>query len=115
MTDQPASRRRFQFRLRTLMIGVTLLAVVCGPAVWVIRDRQRLIEERDRLIEERDRFMEERDDLIKRATANPLNDALPSIWGDLKRYKSEAEDQRRRADMLEHTLSQQQSGSGRKP
>ena len=30
MPDQPSPRRRFQFRLRTLMIGVTLLAVVCG-------------------------------------------------------------------------------------
>jgi hypothetical protein len=28
--DQPPPRRRFQFRLRTLMIGITLLAVVCG-------------------------------------------------------------------------------------
>jgi hypothetical protein len=26
----PSPRRRFQFRLRTLMIGVTLLAVPCG-------------------------------------------------------------------------------------
>ena len=25
MADQPSPRRRFQFRLRTLMIGVTLL------------------------------------------------------------------------------------------
>jgi hypothetical protein len=36
-------RRRFQFSLRTLLIGVTLLAVAC----WVIVDRQRLIRERD--------------------------------------------------------------------
>ena len=27
MPDQPSSRRRFQFRLRTLLIGVTLLAL----------------------------------------------------------------------------------------
>jgi hypothetical protein len=32
-------RRRFQFRLRTLMIGVTLLAVLCGWQAKVIRDR----------------------------------------------------------------------------
>jgi hypothetical protein len=30
MADQPAARRRFQFRLRTLMIVVTLLAVNAG-------------------------------------------------------------------------------------
>jgi hypothetical protein len=43
MPDQPLPRRRFQFRLRTLMIGVTLCAVAC----WVILDRQRLASERD--------------------------------------------------------------------
>ena len=43
MPDQPPPRRRFQFRLRTLMIGVTLLAVAC----WVAVDRARLIRERD--------------------------------------------------------------------
>jgi hypothetical protein len=43
MADQPSPRRRFQFRLRTLMIVVTVLAVVC----WVVVDRARLIRERD--------------------------------------------------------------------
>jgi recombinational DNA repair ATPase RecF len=43
MADQPSPRRRFQFRLRTLMIVVTLLAVAC----WGIVDRARLIRERD--------------------------------------------------------------------
>jgi hypothetical protein len=38
---------RFQFRLRTLMIGVTLLAVAC----WVVVDRQRLIRERDEALQ----------------------------------------------------------------
>ena len=32
MPDQFSPRRRFQFRLRTLMIGVTLLAAVAG--IW---------------------------------------------------------------------------------
>jgi hypothetical protein len=32
--DSPAPRRRFQFRLRTLMIGVTLLAVPMGYIGW---------------------------------------------------------------------------------
>jgi hypothetical protein len=30
MPDQPPVRRRFQFRLRTLLIGVTLSAAVAG-------------------------------------------------------------------------------------
>jgi hypothetical protein len=47
MDDQPAPRRRFQFRLRTLLIVVTLLAAQCAFVTWVIRDRQRLIRERD--------------------------------------------------------------------
>ncbi len=37
MADQPSPRRRFQFRLRTLMIGVTLLAVPCGYIGWQAR------------------------------------------------------------------------------
>ncbi len=32
MSDQPAPRRRFQFSLRTLMIGVTLFAINAG--IW---------------------------------------------------------------------------------
>ena len=43
----PSPHRRFQFRLRTLMIAVTLLAAVC----WVVVDRQRLIRQRDEAIE----------------------------------------------------------------
>jgi hypothetical protein len=38
---------RFQFRLRTLMIAVAVVAAVC----WVVVDRQRLIRERDEAIE----------------------------------------------------------------
>jgi hypothetical protein len=43
MPDQLSLRRRFQFRLRTLMIGVTLLAVACGYVGWqakIVRERQ---------------------------------------------------------------------------
>jgi hypothetical protein len=32
--DAPSPRRRFQFRLRTLLIGVTLLAIPCGYVGW---------------------------------------------------------------------------------
>jgi inner membrane protein involved in colicin E2 resistance len=42
-----APRSRFQFRLRTLMIVVTLLAVPSAAVTWVIQDRQRLVRERD--------------------------------------------------------------------
>jgi hypothetical protein len=37
MADQPSPRRRFQFRLRTLMIGVTLLAVPCAYVGWQVK------------------------------------------------------------------------------
>jgi hypothetical protein len=43
MADSTRPRRRFQFRLRTLLIVVTLLSVACA----VIIDRQRLARERD--------------------------------------------------------------------
>jgi hypothetical protein len=48
-TAEPEKMRRhwFRFRLRTMLIGVALSAVICGTAVWIIRDRQRLIDERD--------------------------------------------------------------------
>src|SRR4051812_30730798 len=40
MPDQPHPRRRFQFRLRTLMIGVTLLAVVCAASAQTFHEWQ---------------------------------------------------------------------------
>jgi hypothetical protein len=39
---------RFQFRLRTLLIGVTLLAVPCGYVAWqakIVRERIRFREQ----------------------------------------------------------------------
>jgi hypothetical protein len=42
MPDQPSPRRRFQFRLRTLLIGVTLAAVACA---YVAREAQ-IVRER---------------------------------------------------------------------
>jgi hypothetical protein len=39
--DQPKRKRRwFQFSLRSLLIGVKLLAVVCGWQAKIIRDRR---------------------------------------------------------------------------
>jgi hypothetical protein len=49
MADQPVARRRFQFRLRTLMIGVTLLAVPCTYVGWqakIVREREAFLENR---------------------------------------------------------------------
>jgi hypothetical protein len=43
MPDQSSRRRRFQFRLRTLLIVVTLLAGLCGWAA----DHARMIHELD--------------------------------------------------------------------
>jgi hypothetical protein len=43
----PSPRRRFQFRLRTLLIGIMVFAVLC----WIAADRSRLIRERDEAIE----------------------------------------------------------------
>jgi hypothetical protein len=48
MTDAPSPRRRFQFRLRTLLIGVTLLAGVCGYVGWqakIVRERHAIARE----------------------------------------------------------------------
>jgi hypothetical protein len=38
MTDQPSPRRWFQFRLRTLMIVVTFLAIICAVGVPLVRE-----------------------------------------------------------------------------
>ena len=54
MADSAPARRRFQFRLRTLMIGVTLLAVPCAYVGWqakIVRHRRDLLKGlRDRSI-----------------------------------------------------------------
>ena len=47
MVDQPSPRRRFQFRLRTLMIVVTILAVASAYATHeakVVRERAKWFE-----------------------------------------------------------------------
>jgi hypothetical protein len=44
--NRPSPRRRFQFRLRTLMIVVTLLAVACGYIGWqakIVRERRETV------------------------------------------------------------------------
>ena len=49
MPDQPSPRRSFQFRLRTLMIMVALLAVPCaylGREAKIVREREAFLEGR---------------------------------------------------------------------
>jgi hypothetical protein len=46
MADRLSPRRRFQFRLRTLMIGVPLLAVPLGYVGWqakIVRERRAML------------------------------------------------------------------------
>src|SRR5690349_20051060 len=48
MAELAPARRRFQFRLRTLMIVVTLLAVPCAYVGWqakIVRERRALFDE----------------------------------------------------------------------
>jgi len=50
MADQPSPRRRFQFRLSSLFIVVTLVAAVCAVVAWttnqvsMVRERRQLFE-----------------------------------------------------------------------
>src|SRR5215467_8559383 len=61
MIGGPASRRRFQFSMRTLLIVVAMLALLLMPAAWVVREQQiaRVAEERMRqaqAVAERERY-----------------------------------------------------------
>src|SRR5258707_2685386 len=51
--ESPKRKRRwFQFSLRTLMIGVTLLAIACGYVGWqarIVRGREQLSARFDRI------------------------------------------------------------------
>jgi len=45
--NEPPKRRRYQFRLRTLLIVVTLVAVPCAYVGWqakVVRERRALLD-----------------------------------------------------------------------
>jgi hypothetical protein len=47
MSNGIEPRRRFQFSLRTLLIGVTLFAIPCGYVGWqakIVRDRKAIRE-----------------------------------------------------------------------
>ena len=63
-------RRWFQFSLRTLLIGVTLLAVTC----WIVVDRQRLIRERDEALQRAVRAEESVEAVEAVLKAKPIDD-----------------------------------------
>jgi hypothetical protein len=42
MADQPSPRRRFQFRLRTLFVVLTIVAVQCAVCLPGLRQWQRM-------------------------------------------------------------------------
>jgi hypothetical protein len=44
MPDQPSPRRRFQFRLRTLMIGVTIAALLCPVGARIVLEWQAMLQ-----------------------------------------------------------------------
>jgi hypothetical protein len=51
--DQPKRKRRwFQFSLRTLLVGVTVSALLCGEAACLLGDLPRLLQERESLLNE---------------------------------------------------------------
>jgi hypothetical protein len=86
-TEPPKRKRRwFQFSLRTLMIGVTLLAAVC----WVDIDRSRLIRERDEAIQKQANA-EHGETLLERTLKemNPLLRAKDQRANDLVRQLRE--------------------------
>ncbi len=54
MEIEPKRKRRwFQFSLRTLMIGVTLLAVACGYVGW----EAKIVKEREEFLENQQHYM----------------------------------------------------------
>jgi hypothetical protein len=90
--SDPPKRRRFQFRLRTLMIVVTLLAVAC----WGIVDRARLIHERDDALRQaRDaKSVEAEFEANDRQIAERLVEVTASDQNTIKRLQGQLRDLR---------------------
>jgi hypothetical protein len=73
--EPPKRKRRwYQFSLRELMIGVTLVALAC----WAILDRQQLIHERDEA-RQRAIFVEGQLTNVKDAIRNQHMDATARL------------------------------------
>ncbi|HEV3415637.1 MAG TPA: hypothetical protein VG056_02440, partial [Pirellulales bacterium] len=67
-TELPNRKRRFQFSLRTLLIGVTLLAVLCA---YVARE-VKIAKERRKAVE----------------TYEPLREIVKTVWRGGNEYES---------------------------
>ncbi len=91
----PPKRRWYQFSLRTLLIGVTLLAAQCGFVTWVIRDRERLIHERD-----------EAEDKARNAQVQMIESARVE-YEEIQQIRrlAELESRRRATDLIVHPQS----------
>jgi hypothetical protein len=70
MPAQPSPRRRFQFRLRTLLIVVTLLAVPLGYVGW----QAKIVHERQVMM----RWVEEHDGYCLLAVNKPVTQTTPA-------------------------------------
>ncbi|HKD37525.1 MAG TPA: hypothetical protein VKB78_12020, partial [Pirellulales bacterium] len=84
--DQPAPRRRFQFRLRTLFVVVTVAAVVCGFAALIAENR-RLLHERDEAVQQRDKILEW--DRKRRLGIT----SMPRYWTEIERVAKSIKNQ----------------------
>jgi hypothetical protein len=67
MADPAPTRRRFQFRLRTLLIVVAVVAAACAIAKLAIENR-RLARERDEAEQQRVKAVLEKEDATLQAT-----------------------------------------------
>ncbi len=91
MASQPSPRRRFQFRLRTLFVVVTVAAAVCGFAVLAAENR-RLIRERDEAQLRANVFETEANNIVQNGILADITGALefpantpPEIIAETKR------------------------------
>ncbi len=88
MPDQPSPRRRFQFRLRTLLLVVAVVAAAC----WVAADRWRLTRERDEAERRVNIFETEASNLVQNGVLADITGTLefpantpPEIFAETKR------------------------------
>jgi type II secretory pathway pseudopilin PulG len=54
MTKGPASRWRFQFTVRSLLVVTGLLALLLVPVAWVVRERQQMFRAQESMLRARE-------------------------------------------------------------
>ena len=91
-------RHRFQFRLRTLFVVVTFVALACGWAV----DHPRLISERDDVLFQRDDILQD-----KRIAEEKVNELTRTILTLVERLFHSSQ----RIEGLEERSSEKKSNS----